>query len=330
VTISRITQPRTADEARAALAAASVVIDSPTQRQIFSIAHIDDSFARGFRKPEWVWTAIDVDGAALGTVAAWGPPGRKDPWLLDFLDLPINQRDVACALVTRAIEDCTALGSRELDINLFVTADDPLDEPTTAAVVAILEECRYRILVQRRRYRLEPATSTVWIPPLTLRFDPATGPDDPRLVDVYEEILVGSLDAHDQRALDSGDIRSVARETIVEYLELDPIESFFLAIATEGDDEGKVVGLVIGGLRGSADRGVASFIGVSHRYRGRGYASQLLGWITAKIIDEGAAAIIAETDVANVPMAKAFDAIGYPQVEGRIDLVAVDTDAAGN
>jgi GNAT superfamily N-acetyltransferase len=109
----------------------------------------------------------------------------------------------------------------------------------------------------------------------------------------------------------------VAAETVTEFLGYDPADSFFLG----RDPAGAVVGLVVGGLRGSPEIGVASFIGVSHLHRGRGYAAQLLGWITARIIADNAQFVIGETDDDNFPMSAAFTRIGYPHTESRIDFV---------
>jgi hypothetical protein len=38
------------------------------------------------------------------------------------------------------------------------------------------------------------------------------------------------------------------------------------------------------------------------------------------MVAAGAESIIGETDDGNIPMAKAFVAVGYPQVESRIDF----------
>jgi GNAT superfamily N-acetyltransferase len=173
------------------------------------------------------------------------------------------------------------------------------------------------MLVRRHRYRLPVLTTDITIPDTALTFEVITGPDDPRLLQVMREILVGSLDAHDVDALSKGDLDTVAAETVTEFLGYDPADSFFLAI----DPEGAVVGLVVGGLRGSPEIGVASFIGVSHPHRGQGYAAQLLGWITARVIGDHAQFVIGETDDDNFPMAAAFTRVGYPHTESRIDFV---------
>ena len=311
--------PATIEDARRILAATSPPIDSPTQNLNLAEATLDRVFQRGSRRPEWVWVARDQAGDTRGVVAGWGGTDFPAPRILDLVATSPDDADLGRQLLTHAVEQSAALGTSDIEIIQFAPAKDPLDDPGVIATRALIESCGYRMLVQRFRYELDVATTRPVIPPTSLRFEQATGVEDPRLKRIMAELLVGSLDAHDLAALEGHDLESVATETIDEYVELDPIESFFLAI----DEANVVVGLVIGGLRGSADRGVASFIGVSHLHRGRGYAGQLLGFITARIIAEGASLIIGETDLGNFPMAKAFTLVGYPQTESRIDFVSV-------
>ena len=56
--------------------------------------------------------------------------------------------------------------------------------------------------------------------------------------------------------------------------------------------------------------------------RGRGYAGELLAEATAFLAGQGAGRIRADTDVANAPMAAAFERAGFDQFAIRIDLVA--------
>ncbi|MDQ1572087.1 MAG: hypothetical protein QOF79_2761 [Actinomycetota bacterium] len=312
--------PTSTDDARRILAAATPAIDSPTQKLNLSGDQLALVFDRGFRRPEWVWEARDSDGRSLGVVAGWGGPDFPAPRILDVVAVPLEGHEVGVQLLNRAIEESAALGTPRIEIIQFAPAVDPLMDDGVIATRALIEACDYRMLVQRFRYELVVADSRPNIPPTRLRFESVASADDPRLEQIMAELLVGSLDAHDIAALATGDLAAVARETVAEYAGLDPIESFFLAI----DESNDVVGLVIGGMRTSRDRGVASFIGVSHRHRGRGYAGQLLGFITARIIDQGARLIIGETDQGNVPMAKAFTFVGYPQTESRIDFVPAE------
>jgi GNAT superfamily N-acetyltransferase len=309
-------------EARKLLVGATAPNASPTQLQLFSPEHIDRALGLGFRRAEWVWAARDGD-TTLGVIAGWGSEHRSTPRLLDFLDASAagDARDVvALALLERAARDSVAADGSRVELIHFLPSDTVTDDPDVAWLIGILERAGFRMLVRRRRYRFQVSDAHVRAPSTSLRFEPIAGPTDPRLVQVLAEILVGSLDAHDISALANADLDRVARETAVEYLEIDPAESVFLAF----DPEGTLVGLVVGGLRGAPSttgtNGTASFIGVSHLHRGHGYAAQLLGWITERMIAAGAETIVGETDDDNFPMARAFAAVGYPQTEARIDF----------
>ena len=67
---------------------------------------------------------------------------------------------------------------------------------------------------------------------------------------------------------------------------------------------------------------VVAYLGVVPEQRGRGYAGELLAEASAFLAGQGAGRIRADTDVANAPMAAAFERAGYDQFAIRIDLVA--------
>jgi GNAT superfamily N-acetyltransferase len=316
VTSFTISAASSVDQARALLRSATPPNDSFTQLSNFSDEKIDRALRLGFRRPAWMWFATDENRAVLGVVAGWGAASRTSADILDFLDLP-HDAEVARALLERAVADSIEPGRRSLEVIHFLPSDSSLDEPRLAGLISTLGASGFRMLVRRHRYRLPVRTAPIAIPDTDLAFEVISGADDPRLLQVMREILVGSLDAHDVAALAKGDLDTVAAETVTEFLGYDPADSFFLA----SDPAGAVVGLVVGGLRGSPDIGVASFIGVSHLHRGHGYAAQLLGWMTRRLITRNAEFVIGETDDDNFPMAAAFTKVGYPHTESRIDFV---------
>ena len=328
------------EDARRLLLAATPPNSSYTQLRNFSAEQIDRALLLGFRKPQWVWIARNELGATLGVAAGWGSEQRQTPFVLDFFDLRLDRPAVVRSLLDRVSADCAEPGRATLDLIYFLPAGVALGDPKTRDFIGGVEASGFRPLVRRHRYRLEIASDPVSVPGTQLRFEAAESADDPRLRTVMADILVGSLDAHDVAGLQRADVATIARETIAEYVEMDPVESMFLAY----DSGGELVGLVIGGLRGSGAsgsgangtgakstgaNGTASFIGVSHRHRGHGYAAQLLGFITQRMIDEGAAWIIGETDYENFPMAAAFTKVGYPTSESRLDFVRALSQVTG-
>ena len=305
-----------AEQARRLLVGATPPNSSFTQTSNFSAEKIDRALRLGFRRPDWVWFAADEEERVLGVVAGWGAASRTVADILDFLDLP-KDPTIAAALLKRAVADSVEPGRTTFELLHFLPSDARLDDPELARLIDTLADSGFRMLVRRHRYRLPVLTTEIAIPQTELSFEAIAGPDDPRLLQVMTEILVGSLDAHDVAALERAELDTVAADTVKEYLGLDPVDGFFLAL----DQSGAVVGLVIGGLRGSPEIGIASFIGVSHLHRGNGYAAQLLGWITERMVGQNAQFIIGETDDDNFPMAAAFSKVGYPHTESRIDFV---------
>jgi GNAT superfamily N-acetyltransferase len=316
VTAFTVSAASTHAQARSLLTSATAPNSSFTQASNFSEEKIDRALRIGSRRPEWVWFAADDDERVLGVVAGWGAASRRVADILDFLDLPDDPK-IAAALLERAVADSTEPGRTTFELLHFLPSDMELGDPALVRLIDTLAVSGFRMLVRRHRYRLPVLTAPITIPPTELSFGSIDGPDDPRLVQVLREILIGSLDAHDLAALERADLDSVAVDTANEYLGLDPVDAFFLV----SDPSGAVVGLVIGGLRGSPEIGIASFIGVSHLHRGNGYAAQLLGWITERMVGQNAQFIIGETDDDNFPMAAAFTRVGYPHTESRIDFV---------
>jgi GNAT superfamily N-acetyltransferase len=304
------------EQARSLLVGATPPNSSFTQASNFSDEKIDRALRLGFRKPEWTWFAADAGGAVLGVVAGWGASARVTAGILDFLDLPKDPK-ITSALLERAVRDSKEPGRRSVEIIHFLPSESTVADTDLAALIATLEASGFRMLVRRHRYRLPVLSADISIPKTLLTFEPLASENDPRLPAILAKILVGSLDAHDVEALAGRDLTVVAEETAREFLESDPWDSFYLAT----NPSGEIVGLVVGGMRGTADVGVASFIGVSHRHRGKGYAAQLLGWITEQLIDNNVKFIIGETDDENFPMDAAFRKVGYPHTESRIDFM---------
>ncbi len=297
-----ITTPATIADAIGLMSGRTPPFDIPTLRLDFSDPHLHESFERGTRNPAWVWH----DGRDL--IAAWGPAGSSIPWLVDFID--VGTHDAGVRLLQRAGQDAIGLGAEEFEVNLFVPASDDPVNGEGSDLVKMAEAAGFRFVVARRMFELGEGFVP---PPTSLRFEAATDPEDERLLEVHRDFMVGSLDAHDQLAIETMGIEEAAERMYRDELASTPIEGFHLV--TAGDE---LIGLAVGRVRGG--RGVAAHFGVSHRHRGHGYGAQMLGFITQWLLDRGATTIIGATDNANTPMAAAFERVGYRQSESRIDL----------
>ena len=301
--------PASVEEARALLAASPLPVDSPTQRRIRSEENLTDYFERRRRRPDLVWAVRD-GAAPLGVVGAFETTDGR--LLLDLFGLP-SDRDVARALVARATAD--SLPDVE-EACIFAPPGSTADDASLRALVEPLREAGWRVLVERRHYEFEPPSDLAADESTELRFERVSDPADPRLATCHREVMRDTLDAHDRDLIERAGFEQASAQSLGSLLAADPVDRIHLAF----DAAGEVVGMVSGHVWPNR-RAVVIFVGVAHDHRGRRYGRQLLGWQTQRLLAAGASTLIADTDNANHPMARAFADVGWPQTETRIDLV---------
>jgi GNAT superfamily N-acetyltransferase len=305
--------PASVDEAHALVAASTMPVDSTTQRRIRTDESLTRYFDSGLRRPEWVWAVrADREPQPVGVVAAFGSPDGR-PVLLDVLGLPEDQA-VADELVARATEEGIGLGMEEAGI--FAPTDTAYADDVLAPARTALDSAGWQLLVERRHYSFPAAPDLAAGAVTDLRFERMTDADDPRLIACHREVMRDTLDAHDRALIDRHGFDRACVESLKFLVTADPVDRIHLAF--DGADE--VVGMVSGDLL-PPQRGAVNFIGVAHDHRGHGYGHQLLAWQTQQLLAAGAATLLADTDNDNVPMARHFADVGWPQTETRIDLV---------
>ena len=306
-------QPASVQEAHALLAASTMPVDSTTQRRIRTDESLARYFGSGLRRPEWVW-AVRHDGEPfpLGVVAAFGSPKGK-PFLLDVLGLPDDQA-LADELVGRATEEGRPLGLEEAGI--FAPTNTSYADDVLAPARTALDSAGWRLLVERRHYSFAPAPDLAADAVTDLRFERMSDAEDPRLVACHREVMRDTLDAHDRALIDRHGFDRACEESLQFLVTADPVDRIHLAFNCSGE----VVGMVSGDVL-PQQRGVVNFVGVVRDHRGHGYGGQLLAWQTQQVLASGATILIADTDNENVPMARHFADVGWPQTETRIDLM---------
>lgn len=303
--------PASVEEAHALLAAAPMPVDSPTQRRIRTDENLTDYLSSGRRRPEWVWCVRRDDPTPLGLVGAFGTHGI---FLLDLFGVP-EDAVVANELVARATTDALA-GHDPVEACLFAPPGTMVGDPAVARLVEPLRVAGWRLLVERRHYEFEPVAGFAADEATTLTFEQLTDAADPRLAACHREVMRETLDAHDRDLVERLGFDRACAESLTDLLDADPVERIHLA----SDADGQVVGMVSGFVHPN-HRAVVAFVGVARDHRGRGYGRQLLGWQTQRLLAGGATTLIADTDNANLPMARAFADVGWQQTETRIDLV---------
>jgi RimJ/RimL family protein N-acetyltransferase len=276
---------------------------------------------RGSRRPGWTWLALR-DGRPVARAAWWAPPGSGHPAILDLFDLGAepDRLDVGEALLRACWREAAANGAHDLEYELFLppgwrgeaAAREPAERRLEVARRAGLV-----VLVERLRYQWTPAKG---VPPRgdRLRLRPLAEVGEGAFLDALARTYSGSLDAHTRQELDRGvPPERIARDDLALLRQLPgPEEWWRLAY----DRDGRLVGVAVPG--GNANGPIVAYLGVVPEQRGKGYAGELLAEATAFLAAQGAGRIRADTDVANAPMAAAFERAGYDQFAIRIDLVA--------
>ncbi|SEF12120.1 GNAT family N-acetyltransferase [Jiangella alba] len=312
-----ITRPSTPDQALALLRGARSELGTYIADLVVTDDHLTTAFAARKRRPEWVWTA-HRDGRTVGRVAAWGAPANDHPWIVDLFELGAepDRVETMTELLRQAVADLRAGGLEQVELNLHPPAgwrDDP--PPALTDLLAAAKAAGFEILVTRRRFRWTPDAG---VPSAgdRLRFEPVSGPDDPALADAYRRTFEGSLDAHTQRSLRTRDAAELAAEELADMMHYaGPVDGWRVAY----DADGALAGLVTGD---PGTKVFTGYVGVVPEQRGHGYARELLAWMTRWQAEQGAQKVVGETDDANVPMANAFEAVGFVQESARIDLVS--------
>jgi RimJ/RimL family protein N-acetyltransferase len=281
---------------------------------------LSDDLESGWRRPEWMWVAVRGD-RVLARLAWWGNPEEKLPQVLDVVDADdletgVDRVDMITALLTAAMAEVIPAGSQPPEYSRFVPPDWRY-HPTTASGIAdrmaALERTGARPLVERLRFEWHPGTpiarsnkSVTFRQPL----------DNEEIVELMTIALDGTLDAHSQHDM----AQMSPHEAAVHHFD-DELASYqspraWWRIAMRGD--GEPVGFVMPAR--NHYNAIIAYLAVLPRYRGNGYVNEILAEGTDILARQHVPRIRASTDLANVPMAVAFQRAGWNNFERTINM----------
>ncbi len=255
-------------------------------------------------RPEWSWLALRED-VVVARAAWWGAPNDTEPLALDWFDF--TDADAAVQLLRTAPFNTDYVLRMPPDFDkrpeVRAEADKRIDAARAAGLVPLVERYRYRW------------TTECGLPDRPGRLIFRQEPDDKVIFNILRDIAHGTLDAHALRAIEKGGYDGAAQDDLDNLLWLPgPREWWRLAYTEAGD----LVGFVAP-TRNHADP-VIGFLGVVPAQRGHGYAYDLLVEGTHVLVEQGADRIVANTDIANKPMAANFAKAGYPVEWYQVDL----------
>lgn len=265
--------------------------------------------ATGTTRSEWCWVA-SRGGRIVERQVWWAVPGAAAPLGVDLVTTTDRGSGRELLVRTRA-----RLGLEEAfaEVHAPITeAAGPAARPTVEAQV--LEDAGFSFEVARVSVECTPATAVPAGSP-RLTFQPAGEVGTPKLVALFAAVGQGSLDhgMTQDRARLGADGEAAAR--LARARGYRAKEGWFRI----GRDEcGSVVGYVVPGLAGTTP--MIAEIGVAAAHRGMRYVDDLLAEGTGVLLADGAERIIADTDVANLPMRAAFRRGGYREYRWRDDF----------
>lgn len=263
--------------------------------------------AAGRMRPEWTWIATD-GSRIIARALWWGRADSERPIALDCLHV-LPERPDRAALAAGLLARAHAEFGAAPEFNLLLRTGWRADPAIAAAVAWRADAARAAGLihvVERLRYEWTPAAGTP-SPAGRLVFRPG---EDEEFLTVFRRVAVGSLDAMTQWDLATIGADSQARSDLEFYRSCPGERSWWRLAATM---DGEPAGFAIPSAT-PYHRNVG-YLGVVPELRGRGYVDDLLGEITRLHAADGADRITATTDVANRPMAAAFDRANYQVTE---------------
>lgn len=268
-------------------------------------------------RPEHTWVALR-DGIVVARACFWAGREDKHPVSLDWLEAEPGpqQVELGTALLREAHRTIRNADGKRPDYHLFMPPgwrDHPGQRRAAEARLQTAQNAGMQPFVERYTYRWSAERDT--LPPRSerLEFRPA---DDAQILAALRQLLVGTLDAHDGHEIAKHGIDRAAEQQLADLRWFpSPRDWWQLAYTRSGE----LVGLIIPARNYSQP--TIGYIGVVPAQRGHGYVDDLLAEMTWRLNELAPGeAIGADTDFANIPMARAFARAGYRIVEEHLVL----------
>lgn len=272
--------------------------------------------AREYR-PEHTWVALR-DGVVVARACWWTGPDDDLPAALDWLEAEPGPRQVELGtqLLRAAHEHMRDEHGKRPDYHLFLPPgwrEDPAVRTAAENRLRAAEGAGLRPFVERLGYRWSAEKDGLPARSDRLEFRPAS---DAELLVALRRVLEGTFDAHSRRDVAEHGLDEAARIQLKGlYWFPSPREWWQLAY----DREGELAGLIIPARNYSMP--TIGYIGVVPEQRGKGYVDDLLAEMAWRLSELAPGEEVgADTDLANVPMARAFTRAGFRNTAERIVL----------
>ena len=284
--------------------------------------YLQSMFAASSMRPEWCFVVQDEEeNRPLGRVAFWTLPGVEEPFALVLLDVTWDGDYMAVG--TRLLEDVLGearnLGAEEIEHVIDAPPLPPQFQYHVAKRVELLEGAGFAFRRETGRFEWREGE-----PPLVsdrLAFRTLEEVGEGAFVDAMRRVSEGTLDRAIREERERLGPRGAAHEFFESARRVKHDPAWWRLAYTPS---GELVGLVMPAEPPAFL--TVFYIGVVPEMRGRGYVDDLLAAGTATLIearrrDNDEKPLRADTDVANAPMAAAFERAGWTRFAGRREYV---------
>ncbi len=291
---------------------------SPGHRKEVS-QYLQSMFDAGSMRLEWCFVVREKeDDRPLGRVAFWTLPGMEEPFALVLLDVPWDgdYMGVGIRLLGDVLNEARRLGAKEIEHVLDAPPMGPQFQHHQEKRVELLESLGFAFRRETARFEWRGAETPAEPGRLSFRTLEEVGED--AFVDAMRRVSEGTLDREIREERERLGPQRAAREFFEDARRVRHERSWWrLAYSRR---EGYLVGLVMPAEPPAFL--TVFYVGVVPEMRGQGYVDDLLAAGTATLLEarrrEGSEKPLrADTDVANAPMAAAFERAGWARFAHR-------------
>ena len=307
------TRPVRADELDLFVGAAG----SPDHRKEVR-QYLQSMFAAGSMRPEWCFVAQEDEDRTLGRVAFWTLPGMEVPFALVLLDVPWDGDyvGVGTRLLRDVLNGARRLGAKEIEHVLDAPPMRPQFQHHPEKRVELLRSVGFAFRRETGRFEWQGGEPTA--EPGRLSFRTLEEVGDEAFVGAMRKVSEGTLDREIREEREKLGPQEAAHEFFEDAQRVKHEPSWWQLAYTRS--EGDLVGLVMPAEPPAFL--TVFYVGVVPEMRGQGYVDDLLAAGTATLLAARAEGgnekpLLADTDVANAPMAAAFERAGWARFAGR-------------
>jgi GNAT superfamily N-acetyltransferase len=305
------TRPVRADELYLFIEAAS----SPDHHREVE-EYLDSMFTAGTMRQEWCFVAEEED-RPLGRVAFWTLPGTEKPFAIVLLDVPWDDdyMGVGTCLLGGVLKEAQRLGAKEIMHVIDSPPMSPQFQHHTDERVELLGSVGFAF--RRETGRFEWRGGAPVAVPGRLSFRTLEEVGEEAFVDAMRKVSEGTLDREIREERERLGPQGAARKFFEDARRVKHEPSWWRLAYAPG---GELAGLVMPAEPPAFL--TVFYVGVVPEMRGRGYVDDLLEAGTATLLEARARGgderpLQVDTDVANAPMAAAFEQAGWTRFAGR-------------